>query len=381
MIYAHRQPNHPRHNCVVISPHWHRWLVCGLLTFLTTAACDRKEPSLSQQRGSKIVFIGPYSGHAQAAGIHAGARAALERAPLLHAEFLSPVGPAADDLAMAVDAAIRRQPAVICLFVENTTSADDALRRLQEGGALTVTFGPEVPDPRATRHVQIEVALAAEQLGAALAEIAGERRSYVLVHSEGVSPVTTQAHRRFRSAERSATLTLLREFHAGDSIEAQMQVIAEALDLFRHCGVLVTLNPAPWLHAPPGWLRELREINTGFRFATLSAAPVLWAQLGTPEQPGMAAALVGPLDTEVGAVVAELAVALTLRPEAAGTNRTIPTHLVTAGNLREFAARYAAAGLGFDPQPHLPGAYVPGVQAPPSSETAPAPDEFNASGG
>ncbi len=126
------------------------------------------------------------------------------------------------------------------------------------------------------------------------------------------------------------------------------------LERFPNAGLVVSLDPALWLTPQAGWERDLRQVSGDFRFATLSAAPSLWSRLGTPERPGEAAALVGPLDGEIGYAAVEMAAQLLLGASQIVRERAVPCELVTADNLADFARRYAAAANGLDVQPFLP---------------------------
>jgi hypothetical protein len=86
---------------------------------------------------------------------------------------------------------------------------------------------------------------------------------------------------------------------------------------------------------------------------------------------GEAAALVGPLDGEIGAAAVELAITGLMQVSDTPRLRTISCELVTAATLPDFAQRYAQAA-GLDPAALLA---QQGLRAPLSTpESAPAPE-------
>ena len=118
----------------------------------------------------------------------------------------------------------------------------------------------------------------------------------------------------------------------------------------------MTFSPDVWLTARAGWRRELRQRYSNFHFATLGAPPILWRQLGTAAARGQAAALVGPLDGDIGFAAVEAVVHILMNPNGPPPNHTIPCELVTSENLVDFARRYSVAANGLNVSSYLPAA-------------------------
>jgi ABC-type sugar transport system substrate-binding protein len=260
-----------------------------------------------------------------------------------------------ESIIATVKKALDQQPDVVCLFVGDAKLAQASIDLIASRQTLLVTIGERCDDPRVSGHVGVGLADAAEQLGDSLKLVAAGRQSYLLVHESGRNDVATNCYRRFITrAQWQPDLTLLQAENAAAGSRSPAQLVEEMLARFPHAGLVVTLNPDIWLTARAGWNRELHQLNAEFRFATLSAAPVLWHRLGTPEAPGEAAALVGPLDGEIGYAAVEMACQLLVSPERRVTSRVIPCELVTPERLADFARRYAAVANGLDVSPYLP---------------------------
>lgn len=313
-----------------------------------------------------VVVIGPSEDHPQWPGIRGGAERFFAAVSTLHGYCTAPREDSAEALRATITHTLEQHPNVVCLYVTSAAAARPNIDLIAARQSLLVTMGEAVGDPRVAAHVGVDLPAAAELLGSSLTQVAAGRQSYLLLHEEGRSETTTNCHRRFmRAAQREYGLTLLQEANAAAGERTPAQLVEDALGLFQHAGLIVTLEPDVWLTAPTGWHRRLRELNAEFRFATLSAAPALWPRLGTPATPGEAAALVGPLDGEIGYAAAQLATQLLISTEKSTSRIIIPCELVTPENLADFARRYSEAANGLDVTAWLPGR----SPRPPTSKT------------
>jgi hypothetical protein len=165
------------------------------------------------------------------------------------------------------------------------------------------------------------------------------------VHEEGGEELSSGCYARFSVVARGIpTLALLQERNAAQSGRAPQQLIEEMLGQFPSAELVVTLNPKVWLCRQPRFTLPERAGPDGRseyanRFATLGAAPRLWPRL----QSGEAAALVGPLDGEIGYAAVDLAVQGVMLIPNAVRRRVIGCEVVTAEKLADFARRYAEA--------------------------------------
>jgi hypothetical protein len=190
-------------------------------------------------------------------------------------------------------------------------------------------------------HVDVGLARSAELLGENLTAIATDKRSYLLLHGRGANPTATNCYHRFMlTARKQYGMKLLYEESTVDAERTPSELVHELSGRFQHAGLMVTLDPTPWLTSPPADL-----LGAEARFATLSAVPALWPAL----RAGRAAALAGPLDGEIGALAIEAALAGITESRKPGTVHFATCELVTAESLDNFATRYAgAAGLDLD---------------------------------
>lgn len=321
--------------------------------------CDRNDGGAPVHartlRGALIAVIGPGEGHPQWPGMRGGAERFVAGNPSLRLLCTAPRDQQGESLGAAVERVLAEQPAVVCLWVNDPDAAAPSVARITSHQTLLVTMGTRGTGDYVSAHVGVDWPGAAQVLGRGLTEFAAGRRSYVLVHEDGRDAVATACYQRFAAAaERQYDVTLLEAVRTGGDARAAVTAVEELLGRFSHAGLVVTLNPDVWLTARAGWDRELRTRNADFRFATLSAAPVLWTRLGTSAAPGDAAALVGPLDGEIGYAAVELASRLLLSTERSATERVVSCELVTPTTLADFAQRYTAAANGLDVSAWLP---------------------------
>lgn len=300
------------------------------------------------------MVIGPSETDPQWPGIRGGAQRYAARLPILRVHCPAPADTTPEALLNTVDQALELQPGVICLCVDDPRRCQPVVDRIARERVLVVTVGQELDDPRIAAHVGVDLPAAAELLGDNLERVAAGRQSYLLVHDAGRGTLATRCYQRFMErARRQFAVQLLAEGSATDADGHGDRVLTDLLKRYPRAGLVVTLDANPWLRPPAGWERDLRGLSPDFRFATLSAAPVLWSRLGRPGGDGQAVALVGPLDGDIGYAAVEAATDALLRHRQ-GAPRIIPSELVTPETLADFARRYAEAAGGLDVTAFLP---------------------------
>lgn len=295
--------------------------------------------------GTLIAVIGPARTDASWRGIAGGA----QRYAHTHRDIQClPVVPDNEEptaLNAVLTELLTHNPAAICLCVDNPAVAAMAAQRILARGILLVTAGQPLEAVAAYGQVEVAWTDAAEQLAANLDEIAAGRRSYILVHDDGRDRLASQCYARFIGTARTRSkLALLEERNVAASKQPRRDAVQELLGMFPNVGLVVTLDPQVWLSRQPRF--RLPPEN---RFATLSAAPLLWPRLRS----GEAAALAGPLDGDIGYAAVELAVDGLMQIPDAQKRRIIGCELVTPATLDDFARRYAAAA-GMDVAELLP---------------------------
>lgn len=306
-------------------------------------------------RGRLIAVVGPQASHPRWPGLRGGALRFQERAPHMRLLVTTPADGSAEALLQTARSLLDQRVHAVCMLIDGCEVAAPALDLFEGQQIPVVAIGLDCGRDTLMGVVEADRTGAAELLGANLQKIAGERHSYILVHEDGRDDVSTNCYQRFQAAvQREYDMQLLRQIAAAGSPDGGRGELEQTLRDFRHAGIVVTLNAELWTNAPAGWLLSLRSHNENFRFATTSAAPDLWRYLGTSEQPGPAAALVGPLDGELGLAAVEIASELLLGVERRQSQRRIPCQIVTAENLPDFARRYAEAAGGLDVTEYLP---------------------------
>lgn len=358
----------PRHTRLPHRP----WPQCLVMAYVlaTTAftACERKllpaQPPPGAARGLRAVVIGPGPDHPQWPGICGGAERYARDVPAISVRCITSPDASGRAVVQTLAEAAAEKPAALCLFVTEVVQshADEIAATLAGSGfagTLVVTMGARLPQVSAYGHVGIDWAGGAETLAAQAPRLVPERRSFLLLHSDGTNAEETDCYQRFRSASRrveSESWILLRELNSVSCAEAPTACVDELMALFPHAGAIISLDPAAWQHAPREWERDLARRYPHLRFMTLSAAPVLWHWLGTPSAPGLAAALLGPLDGDLGYAAVQMAVEGRLGGKSNASPRYLACEVVTPATLPAFARRYAAAANDLDVTPYLAGA-------------------------
>lgn len=326
-----------------------------LLAAMTLTGCDRPQASGRPVRlpttGSLIAVIGMSAFDPQWPAIRGGAERRAGMVSDLRFEYAVPRDGSPAELEKLVEEILARRPTAICLHVTDTAAARPVAERILKTDARLVTMGTPIPGISPFAHVGVNWPGGAELLGRRLDEIAAGRRSYLLLHENGRDETATHCYARFFTAAQGQSLRLLEERNAasfatpnaapastaaeGPPPSAQQQQILEMLRHFPNAGLVITLDSQPWLSLRPRLTLDARN-----RLATLGAAPPLWLRLRS----GEAAALVGPLDGEIGRVAVELVLQSLTGETPRGTVRQIECELTTPATLDDFARRYAEAG-------------------------------------
>jgi|GEM_PF-867316 len=315
--------------------------------------------SAKLKAGVPIIVVGSHPDDPHWPAIRGGALRYAQAVPTVRVECVTPPRDTPQALRDELVRVLQRQPVAVCLHVTAQDVAEPtALRanldRIARAATLLITVGVQFNDPRIFAHVGANLPESAELLADNLPRLLTPRRTCVVVHRASAGPSTANLYNRFRSAvRRQPGVVILQEADVGGGDQAA--AIEELLTLYPHAALVVTLDPSVWLEPRPDWEYRLRRANPGFRFATLSAAPPLWGRLGTPAAPGSAAALVGPLDGELGYAAVELAVRAVSGSQSVSRECWIPCEVVTPTNLLDFARRYSAAAGGLDVSRYLKG--------------------------
>ncbi len=338
---------------------WRSNTVTYLIVIAALTACERSPDSLpkaeTSAHGLRIAVVGAHEAHPQWPGIRGGAQRYFTGVPSLVGDFAAAREATPQSLVAAVERVLERKPNAVCIQVTDADAARPAVDLIVRSQVILVTMGTPTGDERATKHIGVDWPGGAELLAANLPRIAAGRKSYLFLHARGRDENATLCYQRFASAvARRFEVTCLQELNATNDPRSPATVVADMLRLFPHAGLLLTLETDVWLTGRAGWLTDLRALNREFRFATLSAVPVLWPRLGTPEAPAEAAALVGPLDGELGYAAVEAAARKLLSPTSVFPAPVIPCELVTPENLADFARRYSAAANGLNVAAFLP---------------------------
>jgi len=319
---------------------------------------DRLGPDVPAE-GDLIALIGPDRSDPRGPAIAGGARRFIASYPTLRLDTFLPADNTHGTLMRIVDKTLAAEPRVVCLYVTNPALGCSVARKILKHNVAVVTIGLTVDIDQVFGHVHTDEAGAAELLGEHLMQIAAARRSYLFVHRRSASAHDEKCYARFMAKARfHHALTLLEERDAAAFQQPAGAIIRALFARFRHAGLAVTLDPTPWLETPPAQLLG-REAS----FATCGAAPALWPYLKS----GQAAALAGPIDGEIGALAAEIALIAMTDERQAGLVRGVQSELVTRASLDHFSRRYAeAAGTALD---ELVG---PPLATEPTTTSAPA---------
>ena len=327
-----------------------------LVVTVILTGCERAADQAPRTRpagGLWISVVTPSEYAADWPGVAGGARRYLATTPTVSGECIAPR--ANETVAALMQRVLDRKPAAVVLLVPSVAAAEPLARAVRSAHVPLVTVGEPLPDELTAGHVDVFRAEAGELLAKALPTVIGDGLSYVLVRTPAPADGAERVYDRFMSVARQQAAPRLLAEGVGEGAAGLAAAVSGLLKQYPRTSLLVTLDASVWVDPPLGWELELRRTSPDYRFATLSAAPRLWAALGTPERPGRAAALVGALDGERGYAAAELAVRIVLNPETP-RRRSVHAELVTAGTLADFARRYSEAAGGLDVASWLPGA-------------------------
>lgn len=287
------------------------------------------------RRDARVLFIAPPAADSRSAAMVSAARRAIREfgSASFDVVHLTPIAEGAlGDLSRALE----RRPTVVCLYIDEAQPPDTAIDAVARSGAMVISVGGSDGRLATYGHVAVANAAAAEELGRQLRALAGDRKGYVLVHADGAGDAATQCYRRFFAAARqSPTPALLKELNlATPAGRRGVEATREVVDLFPSSRLLVAIDARPLLDAPPATV-----IGPQRQFIVLSTAPALWSCL----HDGSALALVGPLDGEIGAAAAKIAIRALTGSERPPVVVDVHCELVTPDTLADFEQRYTAA--------------------------------------
>jgi len=312
-------------------------LIAATLCSITGCKADPIAPGTKRlpPAGSLVVFIGPSEFLPEWPGVVGGARRLARELPYLRFEYQAPDTSEVAAYDALIAAALARSPVALCLYVTDPDLVAPSLPRIRRAQILLVTGGYRVPEAPAFAHVSVDWPGAAETLAENLKKAVAPQRSYLLVHDQGRDETATSCFERFLAVARSEYgVKCLESRNSAERGRAPQAQILEMVERYPHAGLVVTLDPEPWLS-----LRAPLRLRGKPRYATLSAVPVLWADL----QNGAAAALVGPLDGDIGYAMVDFVRFGLVNEGGEGSEKRIRCELVTPQSLADFAARYAAA--------------------------------------
>lgn len=333
-------------------------LVC-LFTLIGLVGCDQGTPPPADEHlpadGAVIVFIGPRAPAGQWEAMCGGARKAAHIYPMVRLETIPSLP---GELELAAARAAEFAPAAVCMYAPPGEDADAAVRTITAHGAYVVTIGMGQRPELAFGHVRVDWTGAAEKLGRNIEKIAAGKKSCLLLHWSGRAASDADCRARFEQrARHHAAVTIIDERDASEG--SPVEVVRQMMALFPHAGLIVTLDPLPWLSSRP---EELLGKNANF--ATIGTPPELWPAL----RRGAATALCGPFDGEVGRQAVEIALGALTESADPGQARTVDCELVTRDLLDSFAERYAeAAGMQVGQFQNPPTTTAPASVAPADS--------------
>lgn len=335
-------------------------------------ACDRQQntgqPGRETPDKPPVAFIAGDANLPQWPGITGGAQRYVRGGSALSVTVYTPPQPTEPPTLQreSVERALVDQAAAVCLFITEADlaqpeNAAECIGVAHLANVLVITIGEAFEDDRVYGHVGVSQPALAEALGEDLRAVAQGQRSYLLAHAAQHSDSHADCWRRFQAAADTHSEPILLKAAGAPGEYADGRAAVEGLlGLFSQAGLLVTLRADVWLTASEEWLAALRELNEGFRFATLSSVPKLWHYLGTPDDPGPAAALVGPLHGDIGHAAIRMASSPLLTEErAAFPTVWVEFETITADTLADFAHRYSESANGLDVQAFMPAGMSP----------------------
>jgi len=300
-----------------------------LIAITALTGCERPPaPGEAKNRieNPHVVFVGLPDGDPRWDAVDAGARGLIKNYEGVRFTVLRPLDDSAGAIESACRNAVKEGAHAVCVWLPRPDESDGAIQVIVQHGAAAITIGPHVRSEAMFAHVQCSP----------LDDVAGESRSYALLHDSGRSPFDTDVYRRFEHGASGAFgLQKLTEAYAGGGNRAQAEEsLTEMLSRFPNVGLVVTLDPRIWFADP-----EARRLNPSNRYATLGAPPVLWPALRS----GRAAALVGWIEADIGRAAADFAIRSLGDNRRTGRLLAILPELVTRETLDDFARRYEAA--------------------------------------
>lgn len=311
----------------------------ALATSICAGGCERQSnpsgPPPADDAPAILILIGHQPRDPQWTGIVGGAERTASHYPNLTVRDLTPpLGSLAGQRPL-INQAVAKGADLIAVHTGGSDPEPLPVAWLQGKGVRLITFGAVQPQTDgAAPHVAVGLVDGVERLAESLPTLMGDSRSFVLLHAGGRSEVDDRCLSRFnREITRQERLRQLTQRSVVNHNKPPGALVREMLEQFRAAPMVVALDPAPWVGPAP--LRLPPEV----RFVTISAAPALWPYV----RQGQAAALVGPIDGEIGQQVVEIAAQMVLDSDDVPRYRLVPVELVTAENLDDFERRYRRA--------------------------------------
>jgi hypothetical protein len=305
-----------------------------LAATLLLAGCDKPEPGrrFTPQTPLRIAFVGPETPSerwdfiARGALTHARRHGSIEL-QVLPAAAIQPDGrlsgdsPQPDALIVSCTAPERQGPAL--------------LQAVSHYGVI-ITVGAQVPG--VWGHIQFPAAEASELIARRLPDLLGERRTYVLLHTEGRDGLSDQALRRFEyAARRNYGLRQLAAVNLTQPPRPALECLEGLRTEFPSAAFAVILDSESVLMGDPrDWQAR------GLPFVTLGATPGLWPWV----EAGLCRGMTGVVAGDLGRAAVQMAIEAHTPDARPGDFRTVAAEWVDATNLADFSRRFSdAVGL------------------------------------
>lgn len=308
-------------------------IVSYLLILTAVTACEKAglpgEPDKVTRNG-RIVFVAMPSPDPRWDSIEEGARGYLKNFPSVTLTVLHPADDSNAALLETCRSAMTSQPHAVCIWVNNSDAAPQAVEEVTKAGAAAITVGALPDSPLIFGHVQCSAVEAAELVGKKLDEWAGAQSSYVLLHNNGRTDGGTAIYQRFqREIIRHNRLKMLQDAAPRNEVAESVEALREMLRTFPNVGVAVTLDPRIW------WTDRGEILGPETRMATIGAPPQVWPLISKGK--GAAA---GWIDRAAGKAAMEFAVQSLADHRRTNRISMIQPEWVTKENIDDFSKRY-----------------------------------------
>ena len=334
------------------------------ITMVTGCERTTNQPQTSRNplKDKHVVFIGPSQRDIRWKAVAGGVKRYLADFTMLNVEYVAPADNHKDGLFSAVRDAIAQAPDVIVLYGRDANRMKSAASEIMQAPIPLISAGEKPEVEGIIAHVDEDLGGAAELLGKNLESIAGEKKSYFLVHCMQRSYAASINFERFMGKARDFRgISLLQEGDACATETEPDSLIQSMFATFPNVGFTITLDSVIEL---PGVLDCL--LRQKAPFVAIGASPALWRHL----QSGRALALAGVNDGALGAAAAEQVVAFLTENRDTVGNKVVGSEFITAETLPDFMKRYTDSA-GLDLQTLLEESA--GSTAAPSSQSADQP--------